>query len=255
MGTVSALKLVTRRAFGSGKEVVVSCGPHRLWVRPTDSDPYVLAQIFAGGEYAAHPFWMQRLNGVATALRAAGRTPVIVDAGANVGYSALYLAQHFPDAVVLAVEPDADCVAVIERNCAGNPRITAVHAALWSHHDGVCLESEEDKGSWANRVSSRAGTTPSVTLETLIASIPDAAPLLLKLDIEGAETEVCRCSPEAVASFACIMIEPHDWMLPGAGGLSPLYQAVAGKKLDTLLRGETLMLFDCAVLDEVATAS
>ena len=127
-----------------------------------------------------------------------------------------------------------------------------MHAAVWSHENGVDLTTR-DEGSWANRVTDR-GTTPSVTLETLIAQIPDAAPFIVKLDIEGAESEVCQASPDAVSSFACIMIEPHDWMLPGSGGLSSLYGAVAGKKMDTLIRDETLMLFDCAVLDQFSAA-
>ncbi|WP_395306778.1 FkbM family methyltransferase [Mycobacterium sp. AMU20-3851] len=252
VGFTSALNLVARRALGMAKPVPVTCGAHRLMVRPCDSDPFVLAQIFTEREYDAHPFWMERLNVIAAGIRAAGQIPLIIDAGANVGYSALYLAEHFPDAVILAVEPDPDCVALIERNCAQNSRIKMVHAAVWSHENGVDLTTREE-GSWANRVSD-GGVTPSVTLETLIAEIPDAAPFIVKLDIEGAESEVCRASPGAVSSFACIMIEPHDWMLPGSGGLSALYDAVAGKKMDTLIRDETLMLFDCAVSQRFGSA-
>lgn len=251
VGIFSALNLVGRRKLGLSKAVTVSCGPHRLTVRPGDSDAFVLAQIFTAREYDAHPFWMERLNAVAAGFRRAGQVPLIVDAGANVGYSALYLAEHFPDAVVIAVEPDANCLELLRRNCGHNPRIRALHAALWSHGNGVDLDSR-DESSWANRVSD-GGSTPSVTLDTLIAEIPNAAPLIVKLDIEGAETEVCRASPGVVSSFACIMVEPHDWMLPGAGGLSPLYEAVAGKKMDTLIRDEALMLFDCAVLAAVTS--
>jgi len=253
IGTLSALNLVARRSLGMAKPVAVTCGAHRLTVRPLDSDPFVLAQIFTEREYDAHPFWMERLNAVAAQLRQAGQVPLIIDAGANVGYSALYLAEHFPDAVILAVEPDRHCVDLIERNCAGNPRIRPVHAAVWSHENGVDLTTR-DEGSWANRVTD-IGTTPSVTLETLIAEVPNAAPFIVKLDIEGAESEVCQASPGAVASFACIMIEPHDWMLPGSGGLAPLYEAVAGKKMDTLIRDETLMLFDCAVLEQFSAVT
>jgi FkbM family methyltransferase len=253
IGLASALNLVTRRGLGWAKPVSVRCGPHNLLVRPCDSDPFVLAQIFTEREYDAHPFWMERLNMVAAGIRRSGQVPLIIDAGANVGYSALYLAENFPDAVILAVEPDRACVDLIEQNCAGNARIRAVHAAVWSHENGVDLTTR-DEGSWANRVSD-VGATRSVTLETLIDEIPDAAPFIVKLDIEGAEAEVCRASPHAVSSFPCIMIEPHDWMLPGSGGLAPLYEAVAGKKVDTLIRDETLMLFDCAVLQQFSAVN
>ncbi|UXA20226.1 FkbM family methyltransferase [Mycobacterium sp. SMC-4] len=247
IGALAALKLVICRALGRARPVAVPCGPHRLWVRPTDSDPYVLAQIFTAGEYDAPPYWMTRLQAHAAELRAAGGVPLIIDAGANVGYSALYLADRFPDAIVIAVEPDAGCVEILRRNCAVNSRIHPVRAALWSHDRGVDLVNR-DHGSWANRVADGGSTTPSVTLDQLIAQVAEAAPLIVKLDIEGAETEVCAASPQAIASFACIMIEPHDWMLPGSGGLSPLYAAMAGKKVDTVIRDETMMFFDCAVL-------
>ncbi|WP_304117327.1 FkbM family methyltransferase [Mycolicibacterium bacteremicum] len=254
VGLPSALNLVGRRALGISRPVTVRCGAHRLTVRPADSDPFVLAQIFTEREYDAHPFWMERLNAVAAGIVEAGKVPLIIDAGANVGYSALYLAQHFPDAVILAVEPDPGCVHLIELNCGTEPRIKLIHAAVWSHGDGVNLSTDDREGSWANRVSGN-GTTPSVTLEQLIGEIPDVEPFILKLDIEGAESEVCRASPQAVSVFPCIMIEPHDWMLPGSGGLAPLYEAVAGKKLDTLIRDETLMLFDCAVLEQFSEAT
>jgi FkbM family methyltransferase len=251
IGIASAVSLVIRRLLGMTAPVTVTCDGHRLAVRPCDSDPFVLVQIFTKREYDARPFWMTRLNTVAAGMRTSGRVPVIVDAGANVGYSALYLADHFPDAVVVAVEPDPECVAQIRANCAANQRIRVVHAALWSHGDGVDL-TNRDEGSWANRVVD-GGNTPSVTLESILTEVVGAAPFLLKLDIEGAETEVCRASPHLLSRFACIMIEPHDWMLPGSGGLTPLYDAVAGRKTDTLIRDETLMLFDCAAVDAFVT--
>lgn len=248
IGVLRALELVGRRALGLPKPVTVTCGRHRLVVRPGDSDPFVLAQIFTEREYDAHPFWMARLKAFAADVSRSGGVPLILDAGANVGYSAVYLAEQFPDAIILAVEPDRDCVDIIRQNCSDNPRIRPIHAAVWSHGNGVAL-SAGDEGSWANRVTD-SGTTTSVTLETLIDQVPGAVPFIVKLDIEGAESEVCRASPAALSSFACVMIEPHDWMLPGSGGLSPLYEAVAGKKMDTLIRDETLMLFDCAVLEK-----
>jgi FkbM family methyltransferase len=251
IGLVAAFNLAIRRLLRMAEPVTVSCAGHRLTVRPCDSDPFVLVQIFTKREYDALPFWMERLNAVAAGYRLTGRVPLIVDAGANVGYSALYLAEAFPDAVVVAAEPDPACVERIRVNCAGHQRIRVVHAAVWSHDRGVDL-TNRDEGSWANRVAD-GGDTPSVTLDALLTEVPGGAPFILKLDIEGAETEVCRASPQALSEFACIMIEPHDWMLPGSGGLSPLYDAVAGKTMDTLIRDETLMLFDCAVAAEFAT--
>ena len=56
---------------------------------------------------------------------------------------------------------------------------------------------------------------------------------------------------ESIHTAPCIMVERHDFMFPGAGCLIPLYSAVAGRnsavagrKIDTLLRGENMSLLD-----------
>jgi FkbM family methyltransferase len=66
-----------------------------------------------------------------------GIQPTIADAGSNVGYSALYFAEMYPDAVVLAVEPSIDAFQQTRINCGINKRIKPVHAALWLHDSGV----------------------------------------------------------------------------------------------------------------------
>jgi hypothetical protein len=86
-------------------------------------------------------------------------------------------------------------------------------------------------------------------LDLLLAEIPRARVLLIKLDIEGAEREVCYSALESIRAAPCIMIEPHDFMFPGAGCLVPLYSAVAGRKIDTLLRGENIFLLDLTLAD------
>ena len=59
---------------------------------------------------------------------------------------------------------------------------------------------------------------------------------------------------ESIRAAPCIMIEPHDFTFPGAGCLAPLicsrsYSAVAGRKIDTLLRGENILLLDLSLAD------
>ena len=88
---------------------------------------------------------------------------------------------------------------------------------------------------------------PSVTLDQLVARAPRARPLIIKLDIEGSEREVCKVSHVLLRSAPCVIIEPHDFMLPGAGNLVPLFAAIAGKEVDTLLLGENLVIADAAL--------
>ena len=54
--------------------------------------------------------------------------------------------------------------------------------------------------------------TPSLLLQDLMKTVPGGLPLIIKLDIEGAEGEVCRSAPELLRKAACLLIEPHDYL-------------------------------------------
>jgi FkbM family methyltransferase len=220
---------------------------HDLALRPLDSDLFVAAQIFGWQEYDPGSDIVASLNRQARTWRADGMTPVIVDAGANVGYSSLYFAATYPEATVLAIEPDPESFDQLLANCAAAPRIRGVCAALWSHDRGVSLNADDGPGSWSRKVAG-AGATPSRTLPGLLAEIPHAQPLILKFDIEGAEREACAAAGEALRGAACIMIEPHDFMLPGSSCLAALYEALSGRQVDTLIRGENLIIYDSALV-------
>lgn len=245
IGPRAAAHVLGRRALKRASPVVVTAGSHAVSVRPLDSDMFVLGQIFGAREYDIGAGRVAALNLLASVWAQAGTQPVIVDAGANVGYSALFFEQTYPGAIVLALEPDAETFAQLSLNCRGHARIVPVHAALWSHDDGVSLQAEE-AASWSRSVSD-GGLTPSLTLESLLARIPAGRSLILKLDIEGAEREVCRASAGIVHEVPCIMVEPHDFKHPNAGSLAPLYSALAGRHVDTLIIGENLMIIDTAL--------
>jgi len=244
-GLASACNLLLRQRFGRSDPVMVRKGPFRLAVRPLDSDISVAVQIFSDGEYAIDRQRTKNLVALATRWKSLGKTPVIIDAGANVGYSAVFFAEQFPSATILAVEPDPATFAVLKANAAACDRIHPINAALWKHDDGVELANGNDL-SWARSVIDR-GKTPSITVASLLATVPDSALLVLKLDIEGAEREVCEEAGALLRGVPCILVEPHDWINPGSACLTPLFHALAGKPLDTIVKGENLMLFDPAL--------
>ena len=246
IGLGQTLDVLARRFFCWRGVVKASLRGWRrtIEIDPLDSDLFVAAQIFGHKEYALDDRMTDRLNERSAELRKAGRVPVIIDGGANVGYSALFFADTYPDALVVALEPDQDAVTSLKRN-ADQPRIQSIHAALWSHTDGVRLQSTEN-GSWGHFVGDgdEGELTPSVTLHGLFADNPEWEPLIVKLDIEGAEKTVVDASPDVFGSAACIMIEPHDFKLHGATCLAPLYKALADRPMDTLINGENLILLD-----------
>lgn len=257
VGPLNTLKILLTRILGvnSACWVAVRGVPDslRVLLRPTESDLFVASQIFGWKEYDVGSQRRQALNAVAGRWRLDGFNPVIIDGGANVGYSSIYFANAYPDAVVLAVEPNPTTFEVLKRNITGRDRIIPINAALWSHDAGVDIAAG-DSGSWSDRVSDAgsASVIPSIRLDQLMGKVPSARPLIVKLDIEGAEREACRVSQDILREAVCIIIEPHDFMLPGAGSLVPLFVAISGKEVDTLLLGENLIIMDIGILQHAS---
>jgi FkbM family methyltransferase len=241
VGLSKALEILVRRKLRLRGVVSANVNGQRIDVRPNDSDALVLSQIFGWQEYKIHPARLSALQRVAADWHRVGIRPLVIDAGANVGYSALYFAKLFPDACVLAVEPELASFQLMMHHVRSNPAIRPIHAALWSHDRGVELGISPD-GAWASQVGEGIGT-PSQRLDQLVASVPNARPLLIKLDIEGAEREVVESCPEIFAQARCIIVEPHDYLSHGAACLWPLYKVAATRKFDTLLQGEHLVMF------------
>lgn len=212
----------------------------RVALRPTDSDLAVAAQVFCAREYALDHVRTEALRRLAAAWRVDGITPVIVDAGANVGCSSLFFADTYPDAEVVALEPDPATFAVLKNNAGERSNIHAHTFALWSNDGGVDLEDGGDQ-SWSTRVTSNGSRRiPSRTLEQVVASVPNGRLLIAKIDIEGAEREACAVSVDLLRETPCIVIEPHDWMIPGNGSLQPILSAVVSGNYDVIVRGENV---------------
>ena len=69
------------------------------------------------------------------------RPSVIVDAGANVGYSVLRFRLEFPDALIVALEPERANIAQFKKNCSGDKNIILEEKALWSTNAKLRIRS------------------------------------------------------------------------------------------------------------------
>jgi hypothetical protein len=120
--------------------------------------------------------------------------------------------------------------------------------------------------SWSNQSErSEKGDVAIVTVADLVALAgPDAALFIVKLDIEGFESDVFsgNCDwvgdPRSVwdGGPAMIAVEPHDWMLPGQGTSASFQAALFAKGFEVLIRGENLFFVrpQSTVLSSVSAA-
>jgi FkbM family methyltransferase len=146
-------------------------------------------------------------------LPKAART--IVDLGANVGFSARFLGECYPDARVIAFEPDPESFELAQRNLAGRPQVSLRNLGV-AGEPGPLELHRFAAGSWSTSTfMSRhevmeTFTAEAVTLDSIIDEVGDID--LLKIDIEGAEYEVLEACRQ-LDRVRCIIGEAHT--IPG----------------------------------------
>lgn len=136
--------------------------------------------------------------------------PLIIDCGANVGISVMHQRWRHPQARIVAFEPDEDVFACLERNLANNgiAGVECHRQAVWVHGDGVSFGREGADGGSILRATS-ATRVPSVRLRDVLLAHGDVD--LLKIDIEGAETEVLLDCGDALGRVERILVEYHSF--------------------------------------------
>tara|TARA_Y100001934_G_scaffold270838_1_gene356382 strand:+ start:168 stop:452 length:285 start_codon:yes stop_codon:yes gene_type:complete len=72
-----------------------------------------------------------------------GAPSFILDAGAHIGLSSVYFANRFPNAIVLAIEPDASNYNILCKNALAYPNIKPIQGGLWGHTGKLSIASKD----------------------------------------------------------------------------------------------------------------
>ena len=193
------------RLFGVPKEIVVKPEgvKHPVHLRARTSDVSLYRDILLTGEYDVQLPYPPR---------------TIVDAGANVGMATVFYANKYPDAKIVAVEPEPTNYAALLKNTAHYTNIIPINAALW-HEDchvrlGLVPPDSTPYDKWAFQVTEKGIPVRGVTMRTLMRETGLDSIELLKMDIEGGEVEAfANC--DWLERVQAIVIELHDQMRPG----------------------------------------
>lgn len=149
------------------------------------SDPYVFEQMFICEEYSC--------------LRELNEPSLVLDLGANVGFSSAYFLSVFPKARIVAVEPDERNLACCKANLSPyGERVMLLHGAVWSRTATLRLlrGTFGDGREWATQVGElsederTSGGVQAWDVGSLIDMSGGSTVDLLKIDIERAELSV-----------------------------------------------------------------
>lgn len=215
-------------------------GVGTVHLRLDNSDLAAFAQVFEAREYdlARHGAAGARAQARYEAILREGKVPVIIDAGANVGAASLWFARAYPRARVIAIEPDPANYAVLSRNVAGQANIVPVQAAIAGESGFVAVDG--GAMGWASTTRKAQSGTPAITMAQALALVESGAGFIGKVDIEGFEQDLFAGDTGWIDQMYVVMIEPHDWMLPGQRTSRSFQAAMGQRDFDLYISGENL---------------
>ena len=162
-----------------------------------------------------------------------GTTPLVVDAAANIGAGAVYFALKYPQARVVAVEPEPHNHELLIANTYELP-IECMRATV------VPSPALHDEG---------APTGNRITVgEIYRRSSPKAAPFIVKIDAERQGRSLFNGSLDWVARTPVIIVRLNDCLIPGTPNSRACVDYVTGCNLDFAYHNDGIFSIDRELL-------
>ena len=211
---------------------------HPIHFRAGSSDIHTFREIFLRAEYDIK-------------LPDSHLPKIIIDAGANIGFTTLFLSKQYPTAKIFSLEPNGENYELLKKNTIGYPNIYPIQSALWNTSGtieildkgfgvrGYVVENTNNalKGQEMNKPVT---SMPSTTMAELVQKYQLSSIDILKIDIEGSEKEVFSADIEKWLPITkCLIIELHDRMKPGCS--QAVFKALADYNFECSIRGENLV--------------
>lgn len=228
---VGAAKWLVASMVGYWQPVRVVIRGHAIRIRASSNDLSIALQTLCG-EFA----------------EVIARVPVlkhglIIDAGGYLGTAAIVVAEAYPDATVVTIEPSPENFALLEANTAAYPNIRALNKALGATaglielkdrgrgHAGLTIVETPDD----NRASKTIGSVEIITITHILAEFGFAGIDIAKIDIEGGEVELLSGNLRWFDATTAVCIELHDRIVAGC---SKSWDDATAGRVNSKLDGE-----------------
>jgi len=198
LGLGQALRFIFLRLRGSSTIAVrVRRTDAPLIIRFNNSDLVLLLGVFLHGDchLPLHP-----------------PPALILDLGANTGLTARAWADQFPGARIIAVEPDRETHLLCVQNTAAHPGTICLNRII-GPVAGTGTLTNPDAISMARQFAPLPADHPGgiriSPVEELLDAHPVAGPVLVKMDIEGAEVALFKQPEPWLQRVHAVLVEPH----------------------------------------------
>jgi FkbM family methyltransferase len=138
-----------------------------------------------------------------------GPSGILLDLGANIGMTSVWLAKKFSFAQVIAVEPDPDNAALVRQNLDLNGITGQVLEAAIGPMEGTVRFDLSEVSNLGKLSENGSLSVPMISVDTIIKKFTVTSFGLVKIDIEGGEQDLFDGPSEWLTCTKAIIIEFH----------------------------------------------
>jgi FkbM family methyltransferase len=202
-----------------------------FFLRANGTDAGIFGQVFIDRQYQ-YPIHFE--------------PKTIIDAGANIGLSALYFAHRFPLANVVALEPDKNNFDVAVQNTKACNRIKVLNKGIWDKNTFLeIIDSTVTNDAFMVKESALATTTSieATDIDSIVEQEGWTSIDILKIDIEGSEKELFASNYEKwLPMTKMIFVELHDNMKHGSS--TSVFKAISKYNFSFAMKHENLIFIN-----------
>ncbi len=141
----------------------------------------------------------------------------VIDAGANIGYTAVVFTNWWPNCKIISIEPDNENYNLTLKNTANYSNITVLNGGLWNKEVDLKIEAGQEDGFVVREVTSNKNQilaenlTKGISIDHLIEKYRMPEIDFLKMNIEGSEKEIFSENYKNwLPKTKAMLIELHD---------------------------------------------
>ena len=205
-GTIKGINIVISIHFSKKKLIEISLPElkYPIKLRSKTSDLPTFESIFLYEEYKFPIDFQPKL---------------VIDGGAHVGYSSIFFANKFPEAKIVAIEPETSNYELLKENCCNYKNIELLNVGIWNKSTYLKIKDVDTgtSGFIVEEVSSNEDfSLRAMTIKEII-KLSDLSEIgILKLNVEGSEKAIFSSGYEDwIDKVKIMIISLHDWIMPG----------------------------------------